>query len=100
MRYLLSILLLALLVSCASSSHIPFPKATKYDDDPKFRELYRHSFEEGYTLGLRDLTTSSEWLSASPPPRDVAATLAGFRDGQIAGFDEYHKRKKANNAKQ
>jgi hypothetical protein len=90
MRYLLQVLLVVLLTSCAS--HNPRPKTTPFDYSPELRAIYLQAFDEGYDNGLHGMTSMEEWLGLRPPPPDVSARLKGMRAGEIAGEQSRHAR--------
>ena len=52
MRVMVSILMLLLVMGCASRSDVPLPTVTRFDDNPKARAAYLEAFRQYYRASM------------------------------------------------
>jgi hypothetical protein len=85
MRPLYYVMLLALVVGCASVSDVPLPVATRYDDNPRARSAYL----DGYRMGYRDFVGGQARVGPDVFSDDPVAKagMVGWYDGRQAALE-------------
>ena len=63
-------------------SKIPWPQATRYDNDSRLRLVYLTAFRDGYIAALNDEHGIAVF---KPETEDDKAKVLGYADGQLAG---------------
>ena len=90
MRQLAYGLLLILLCGCTSTSSVPYPAVTNFDDQPKARTAYMKGFRDGYRAALAGELSITCGMGEGG--LIGTANEIGWMDGQLSGrVDAIHK---------